>query len=78
MNVQCSQCIVLLQRYFYDFLVASITNFIPVLLQESLLCCLCFTYTYTANGKRQIQNILKIENEQIKTAQNNSYGEKIQ
>ena len=30
---------------------------------------------YTANGKWQIQDkILKIENEQIKTAQNNSYG----
>ena len=30
---------------------------------------------YTANGKWQIQaEILKIENEQIKTAQNNSYG----
>ena len=30
------------------------------------------SFTYTANGKRQIQ-LLKIENEQIKTAQNNSY-----
>ena len=33
------------------------------------------SFTYTANGKRQIQGwaFLKIENEQIKTAQNNSY-----
>ena len=30
------------------------------------------SFTYTANGKRQFQ-LLKIENEQIKTAQNNSY-----
>ena len=31
--------------------------------------------TYTENGKRQIQvENLKIENKQIKTAQNNSYG----
>ena len=32
--------------------------------------------TYTANGKRQIQvdNQSQIEDEQIKTAQNNSYG----
>ena len=55
MNVQCSHCIVLLQRYFYDFLIASITNFIPMLLQESLLCCLIreFKLHVHVYGKRQ-------------------------
>ena len=74
MNVQCSHRIGLLQRYFYDFLIASITSFIPMLLHSEnsfihakkayfavlLLASFtslitCFTYTYTANGKRQIQ-----------------------
>ena len=33
------------------------------------------SFTYTANGKRQIQvENLKIDHKQIKTAQNNSYG----
>ena len=37
------------------------------------------SFTYTANGKRQIQveNFLKIENEQMKIGQNNSYGQKL-
>ena len=36
------------------------------------------SFTYTANGKRQTADssweFLKLENEQIKTAKNNSYG----